>query len=123
MVAFVEAHRGVDTACFSIGVIDVESGPRVLLSTDVGCSIDAGFVKSERPTDLVVNEHGSVSWIVTKSGLGHASKSIEVRSEATTHATALVDSGSGIVPGSLRLAPGGEVSWLDGGRTLYASLP
>jgi hypothetical protein len=71
MVAFVEAQRGVDTACFSIGVIDVESGPRVLLSTDVGCSIDGGFVKSEYPADLVVNEHGSVAWIVTKSGFGH----------------------------------------------------
>jgi len=123
MVAFVEAQRGVDTACFSIGVIDVESGPRVLLSTGVGCSVDGGFVKSEHPTDLVVNEHGSVAWIVAKSGFGHPSNSIEVHSETTSQAEALLDSAPGIVPGSLRLAPGGEVSWLDGGRTLYADLP
>jgi hypothetical protein len=118
-VAFVDYQHGVDAGCDIIEVIDVPTG-RTALVAGVGCSVDACQIRCERATDLVVNEHGTVAWIVTRSGFGHPSPSIEVHSASTSGSTALLDSGLGIVPGSLRLAPGGEVSWLDAGRAEYA---
>ena len=70
-----------------------------------------------------MNEHGTVAWIVVRSGFGHPTKSIEVHRATTSGSMALLDSGPGIAPGSLRLAPGGEVTWLDAGHSLYATLP
>ena len=122
IVAFVDFQHGIDSGCDVIEVIDMAKSRTVLVVPEVGCSVDGGFVKSEGATDLVVNEHGTVAWIVTRSGFGHPSESIEVHSETTSGSTALLDSGTGIVPGSLRLAPGGEVTWLDAGRLLYAHL-
>jgi hypothetical protein len=122
IVAFVDFQHGVDSGCDVIEVIDMATSRTVLVVPEVGCEVDAGSVRSEKVTDLVVNEHGTVAWIVTRSGFGHPSESIEVHSETASGAAALLDSGAGIVPGSLHLAPGGEVTWLDAGRSQYAHL-
>jgi hypothetical protein len=122
IVAFVDFQHGIDAGCDVIEVMDIATSREVLFVPEVGCSVDAGFVKSEGATDLVVNEHGTVAWIVTRSGFNHRSESIEVHS-ATTSGSALLDSGTGIVPGSLRLSSGGEVTWLHAGRAFYAALP
>jgi hypothetical protein len=107
-----------------IEVIDVARRRTVLSVSNVGCGgkgpIGAAAI------DLVVNEHSSVAWITErwrrqKAG-PIASVGFEVHS-ATTSGRALLDSGTGIAPGSLRLAPGGEVTWLDGGLPVYAMLP
>jgi hypothetical protein len=123
IVAFVDFQHGIDTGCYVIEVIDMANGRMVLFVPNIGCS---GVFRRERVTDLVVNEHGSVSWIVAR-GHFHAPlerpESIEVHRATTSGSTAVLDSGMGIVPGSLRLAPGGEVGWLDAGRPLYATLP
>jgi hypothetical protein len=122
IVAFVDFQHGIDSGCDVIEVIDIVRSRIVLVVPEVGCEVDGGFVKNEEATDLVVNEHGTVAWILTRNGFGHPSESIEVHSETTSGSTALLDSGAGIVPGSLRLTPGDEVTWLDAGRQLYAHL-
>jgi len=122
MVAFVDFQHGIDAGCAVIKTIDVARSRVVLFIPKVGCSIDAGIIKSESVSDLVVNEHGTVAWTVIERGFGHPSETIEVHSRSIPGSTTLLDSGSGIAPGSLRLAPGGEVSWLDRGRALYANL-
>jgi hypothetical protein len=124
IVAFVDSQRYVGARCDVIEVIDVANRRRVLSVPNVGCGGKAP--ESAFATDLVVNEHGSVAWItqrLMRQTRGPAAiVGFEVHSATTSGSTALLDSGTDIMPGSLRLAPGGEVSWLDGGPTLYASL-
>jgi hypothetical protein len=122
IVASVDFEHGIDSGTDVIEVLDMSTSRIVLFIPQVGSSIDGGFVKSEQAIDLVVNEHGTVAWIVVKSGFNHPSETSEVHSAGTSGSRALLDSGSRIVPGSLHLSPGGEVSWLDGGRALYAPL-
>ena len=121
-VAFVDYQHGVDAGCDIIEVIDVPTG-RMALVAGVGCSVDACQIRCERATDLVVNERGSVAWIVTRSGFRDSPAIIEVHTQSISGASALLDASLSIAPGSLRLAPGGEVSCVDAGRTLYAPLP
>jgi hypothetical protein len=125
IVAFVDSQTYVGARCDVIEVIDVANRRTVLSVSNVGCGGKAPV--GAAAADLVVNEHGSVSWITErwrrqKAG-PIASVSFEVHSATTSCSTTLLDSGTGIAAGSLRLAPGGEVSWIDGGRSLYAILP
>jgi hypothetical protein len=124
IVAFVDSQRYVGARCDVIDVSDVAKRRTVLSVSNVGCggkAPDGAFA-----ADLVVNEHGSVAWItqrVMRQAQGPAATvGFDVHT-ATTSGWTLLDSGTAIVPGSLRLAPGGEVTWLDGGRPLYAMLP
>ncbi len=107
-----------------IEVVDVANKRKVLSVSNVGVG-GKGPVGAQA-TDLVVNEHGSVAWIKqisTRQRRGPiVSVSFEVHSATVSTSSAVLDSGKAIVPGSLRLAPGGEVSWVDAGRTLYAPL-
>jgi len=125
LVAFVDSQNYAGARCDVIEVIDVANRRTLLSVSNVGCGGKAPV--GEEATDLVVNEHGSVSWIteiVRRQKAGPiASVSFEAHSATTSGSTALLDSGTGIAAGSLRLAPGGEVGWIDGGRSLYAILP
>jgi hypothetical protein len=125
IVAFVDFQFYIDHGCEVIEVIDMARKRIVLSVPNVGCR--GKLLSGQEATDLVVNEHGSVAWITQRwmrQRDGYPSSvSFEVHSASTSGSTALLDSGTGIAAGSLRLAPGREVSWIDGGRTLYASLP
>jgi hypothetical protein len=125
-VAFVASQGCLHSRCEAIEVIDVANRRRALFIPNVGYGGKAPA--SAEATDLVVNEHGSVAWIMQRwmrqpGGRTTAIVGLDVHSATTSGSTALLDSGTGIVPGSLRLAPGGEVSWIDAGRTRYAPLP
>jgi hypothetical protein len=125
IVAFVDSQNYAGARCDVIKVIDVARRRTVLFVSNVGCGGKAPV--AAQATDRVVNEHGSVAWIM-HTWMRHASGAIttvgfEVHSETTSGSTALLDSGTDIAPESLRLARGGEVSWLDAGRLLYAMLP
>jgi hypothetical protein len=122
MVAFVDFQHGVDAGCDVIEVIDALTGRAVLEVSEVGCSIDACLIRCEGANDLVVNEHGSVAWIVTRSSFRNSPASIEVHMRSISGGSVLLDSSLSIVPDSLRLAPGGEITWLDAGRSMYAPL-
>jgi hypothetical protein len=125
IVAFVDSQTYVGARCDVIEVIDVTNRRTVLSVPNVGYGGKA--LEGADATDLVVNRHGSVAWIterwIRQRGGPIAWVSFEVHSATTSGSTALLDSGTGIARGSLRLAPGGEVSWLDAGRPLYAMLP
>jgi hypothetical protein len=125
IVAFVDFQFYIDAGCEVIEVIDVARQRMVLSVPSIGCRGKA--LEGAQATDLVVNERGSVAWITQRwmrlTRGPAATVGFEVHSETTSGSTTLLDSGASIVPGSLRLAPGGEVSWLDAGRTLYALLP
>lgn len=125
IVAFVDSQTYVGARCDVIEAIDVANRRRVLSVSKVGCGGKA--LDGAQATDLVVNEHGSVAWITQRwmtqtRGGPAATVGFEVHSATTSGSTALLDSGGGIVPGSLRLSPGGEVTWVDTGRPLYAVL-
>jgi hypothetical protein len=124
IVAFVDSQTYVGARCDVIEVIDVANRRTVLSVLNVGCGGKAPV--GAAATDLVVNEHGSVAWItqrsMTQTRGPAATVGFEVHSATTSGSTAQLDSGTGIAPGSLRLAPGGEVSWVDSGRTMYAPL-
>jgi hypothetical protein len=120
VLAFVENQHGIDTGCVGINVIDVAKG-RTIFSVPVGC-YSANFGGSGVvAVNLIVNEHGSVAWIVSRRETNEP-MTFEVHIGSTSGSALLLDAGPSIVPESLRLAPGGEVSWLDTGRTLYVPL-
>jgi hypothetical protein len=126
IVAFVDFQFFIDAGCDVIEVVDMARQQMVLVVPDVGCR--GKRVGGEaQAAKLVVNEHGSVAWItqtwMVQRGGHVGSVSFEVHDANRGGSMALLDTGAGIVPGSLRLAPGGEVTWLDAARPLYALLP
>jgi hypothetical protein len=95
----------------------------ILTVPDVGCfSANFGGL-GVLAVNLIVNEHGSVAWIVSRREERNKSMTSEVHSASTSGSALLLDAGASITPGSLRLAPGGQVSWADAGRTQYVPLP
>jgi len=121
-MALVDFQHGVDAGCDVIEVVDVATRRQVLFVPEVGCSVDACLIRCERATDLVVNEYGSVSWIVTRSSFHNSPASIEVHMVSISGASDLLDSSLSIVLGSLQLAPGGDITWFDRGQAMYAKL-
>jgi hypothetical protein len=122
VLAFVDSQHGVDTGCRGINVIDMAKSRTILSVPDVGCfSANFGGL-GVLAVDLIVNEHGSVAWISSRREEMKEPMTFNVHSARTSGSVLLLDAGANITPGSLRLAPGGEVSWVDGSRARYASL-
>jgi hypothetical protein len=120
LLAYADYRFGVDSGCTGITVLDLARSRTLLTLSQVGCTIDAGFVSLGQVTDLVLSSHGSVAWIVSKGKFQAATYAVH-RAE-TSGSTTLLDEGPAIVPGSLRLLRG-VVSWQDGGHPVSANLP
>jgi hypothetical protein len=121
IVAYVEGQFGVDSGCDGIVVADVATR-RVLRAVPiVGCSIDAGFIRRERVTDLVVGSHGSVAWILER-GANSRPKTLLVNAAAVSGPATVLDEGPDIGATSLSLSAG-MLSWWHAGVQRTASLP
>jgi hypothetical protein len=120
ILAYADYQHGIESGCTGIRVIDLATRRTVLELPEVGCTVDGGFVKTGGVTSLVVNEHGSVAWIVSRGR--YEAESFELHTATGSGLTALLDEGSRIAPGWLHLSSGGEITWLDAGRALYAAL-
>jgi len=121
IVAYLESQFGVDSGCDSIVVVDV-ADRRVLRSLpSVACWVDAGFVRGEGVTDLLVGPHGSVAWILQR-GTRSAPKTLLVYAAGVTGPVRLLDEGPDIGPTSLSLSRG-TLSWRHAGVLRTAALP
>jgi hypothetical protein len=118
VVAYIQSYVLVDVSCTDIVVLNLATG-RIVLEVSQGCSVDAGFLSIHDVTSLVVNELGCIAWIL---GVGRRSaETFEVHTEVPfVLANRLIDASAEIVPNSLRLAPGSEITWLDAGHAMYA---
>jgi hypothetical protein len=111
-------QMGVDTGFARVRVIDLRSG-RVL--DDV-----AAASPTNRPesfigvTSLVLNAHGHVAWIGSKSAIGVRQTTFEVRKIDASRAS-LLDAGTQIGSTSLR-RHGRQISWVRDGARRTATL-
>jgi hypothetical protein len=118
-VAYVEGRFGVDAGCESVVVADVRAR-RVLRRQQVGCSVDAGLLRREVVTDVVVSRFGSAAWIVER-GAPSQPKTLSVYAARGSGAAVLLDRSGAIGASSLRLASG-TVSWSHAGLRRASSL-
>jgi hypothetical protein len=121
IVAYVEGQFGVDSGCNSIVVAEIALRRVLRQLPDVGCTIDAGFIRRERVTDLVVGRAGSVAWILER-GANSRPKALLVNAAAVSGAVTLLDEGADIGATSLGLSAG-TLSWWHAGVRRAAPLP
>jgi hypothetical protein len=118
LVAYGLQTCGTDTGSSVVVVRRLTTGKR--LHTDPAITGAAGPESFQTVESLVVKRDGSDAWItVTNSVAGHGS-TIEVHAHGTG-GSALLDSGPGIDPSSLRLKRS-RVSWLHDGHRRSAKL-
>jgi hypothetical protein len=120
--AFADTQHGIDTGCTVIGVVDVVTAT-TYLEFPAGCFF---LTEGTSVSDLVVNEHGCVAWIAESTRFRRTIHSYEtvldVHSATPSGGDALVASGAQIAPQSLKLAPEGNITWLDAGVPQYWAL-
>lgn len=115
--AFADYQHGVDTGCTIIGVVDVVTAT-TSLKLPAGCVFAP---EGSVVTDLVVDERGCVAWIT--SVRTNRQEIFQVRAASASGDDGLLDSGAQVAPHSLRLAPEGNISWVDAGSPQYWALP
>jgi hypothetical protein len=118
-LAYSDYQHGVDSGCTGITVIDVAHRHTLLRLAQVGCTVDAGFIRLGQVSDVVVTPGGAVAWIVSTGD--NRARSFQVGAARAPGSQRLLDQGPAIVPGSLRIA-GAVASWQDGARRLSARL-
>jgi hypothetical protein len=108
---------GVDTATTEVMVRRLTDGATL---SELPASQVVGPESFQSVGSIVVKPGGAVAWIGSDTSiLGHRTRD-EVHA-ARGSSDSLLDSGPGIVPGSLRL-DGSALSWRDGGVTRHAAL-
>jgi hypothetical protein len=119
-VGYTETQFGVDSGSSTLIVVDVASR-RTAHEISAGHYVDAGLLFSERVTDFVVSNRGSLAWItVRRSSLVEEERTVQV--VGPTGTTTIADSNTTIDPTSLRLADH-TLSWSDGGAQRTAPMP
>jgi hypothetical protein len=115
-VGYVLMICGVDTGNAEVRSVDLRSG-RVLRSSSANLlpSAPESFASA---SDLVVRADGALAWISTTSSIVRHGSSTEV-DRVDGRGTRMLDHGTGVVTGSLRLS-GARLSWKRAGRR-YAS--
>jgi hypothetical protein len=120
IVAYTNTVAYVDTGRTRIAVLDISSGHLILSIPRVGGWGDGCILGFRAVTDLVVNEHGSVAWVVREGTQCHTT-TFEVYSAHASGAPRLLDKNSAIGPRSLHLSSN-TVSWETAGHRRSASL-
>jgi len=120
VVAYLEVQFGVDSGCESIFVADVAARRILRQVPSVGCWVDAGFVRRETVTDLVVGQRGSVAWVLER-GARESPKTLVVYTAAISGVPAVLDEGPDIGATSLSLSSG-TLSWWHAGVQRTAQL-
>jgi hypothetical protein len=59
ILAYSDYEHGIDSGCTSIQALDLGTGQGVVSASEVGCTVDAGFIRLGEVTSLVVNESGA----------------------------------------------------------------
>jgi len=118
LVAYGLEQCGVDTGSTVVVVRRVTNGKR--LRSDPAIAGAAGPESYQTVESLVVKRDGSDAWIVVTNSLAGHGSNIEVRAHSKS-GPALLDSGFGINPSSLRLR-GSKLSWRHGGQRRTATL-
>jgi hypothetical protein len=120
IVGYIQTQFGVDSGSSQLIVLDVAKR-RLLRSIDGGSYVDAGLILSEGIASFVLDAHGAIAWISTRSEHRQPA-TLAVHAAARTGAPAKLDEGPGIDPHSLRLSHG-ILSWSDGGVRHSAAMP
>jgi hypothetical protein len=118
VVAYAQSYVNVDVGCTALVSVGMVTGRTVLDVSRVACFVNT---RGSSLQSVVVNRLGSLAWTVsawTRSGYGQS----QVWRSSKAGGSVLLDEGPGVAAGSLSLAPGGEVSWVDSGRARYAAL-
>ncbi len=109
---------GIDTATATVVVTQLTDG-KTLLSTPAIAHVP-GPESFQAVKSIVAKRNGDVAWISMVSSLLAHLANMEVH-RADARGRALLDAGTKIAPGSLRLH-GSTVTWREGGRTRSAAL-
>lgn len=120
IVAYTYSTHGVDTGSTSITAVDVATGRTLLTIPGAGGFVDACVISFSDVSDLVVTDHGSVAWLISK-GSRCKTTTFEVYSAVASGAPTLLEEGPAIVPGSLRVSHE-TVSWENAGQRRSAHL-
>jgi hypothetical protein len=118
LVAYGLETCGVDTGSTVVIVRRLTDGKR--LHDDPATVLPNGPESYQTVHSLVLNARGDDAWISTASSLGSHATATEVH-EHGTNGFGLLDSGTGIDPGSLRLKRS-KLTWLHGGKRRSATL-
>lgn len=123
VVAYVEGQFGIDSGCIGIRVADVATR-RVLRGVPkVGCSVDAGLLRREVVTSLVVGPDGGVAWMLEREAHALRSPRTVLVYSLRAGAPAVLDEGPDIGATSLSLSSGTLSWWHAGVRHAAAITP
>jgi hypothetical protein len=115
LAAFASERCGVDTGNTLVVVRNLRTGKRLSASDAASAPGPESFTSVD---SLVARSDGAVAWIAAASSIGNHMTKIEVR-RVDAHGPRLLDSGSAIVRGSLRLHRS-RLTWTHG-RQLRSS--
>jgi hypothetical protein len=118
LVAYGLERCGVDTGSTIVVVRRLTNGKR--LHSDPATTRPVGPESYQTVDSLVVKRDGSDAWIAVANSLGTHGTGTEVHAH-DTNGFALLDSGDGVNPSSLRL-DGSQLTWRHGARKRSATL-
>jgi len=114
------SNFGVDTVRTDVVVRRLSDGTRLADFPATRAAVAEGF---QSVGSLAVRSDGAVGWIGSERSIMRRGQSIEVHSAgAAASADRVLDSGSQVVPQSLRLH-GSLLTWKHGAATRHATLP
>jgi hypothetical protein len=120
-VGYIETQFGVDSGSSTLIVVDVASR-RTTHEITAGHYVDGGILFSERVTDFVVSNRGSLAWITVRRRSSLVEEERTVQVVGPTGTPTVADSSTTIEPTSLRLSDH-TLSWSDGGAQRTAPMP
>jgi hypothetical protein len=120
VVGYIETQFGVDSGSSRLMLVDLSSH-RVLRSIDGGSYVDAGLILSERIASFVLDSHGSLAWIASRSEHRQPVQ-LSVHVAVPQQVPKTLDEGPSVDPHSLRLSQG-RLSWSHEGATRTVSIP
>ncbi len=115
---YAQVTCGIDTSSSQVVVRDLTDG--TVLRSEAAISHVPGPESFESVGTIVGKRDGAIAWLAGVTSIGHPSELAEIH-RVDSRGPALLDSGGGIAPGSLRLR-GSRVTWSDGGKTRSATL-
>ncbi len=117
LAAYGSEACGIDTGSGRVIVKRLSDGRQ--LSSDPATSLPLGPESYQTVTSIVLRAGGEVAWIAVGSSIARHRKDIEVHKHDRT-GKRLLDSGTSIQPGSLRLH-GSRLTWRHGSGTSDAT--
>ncbi len=120
-LGYLEGQFGIDAGCEGLVVADIAARRILTRAPSIGCSVDAGFVRREVVTDLVLGPGGSAAWILERRSYSVA-QTLLVYTVARGGSAAVLDQGPDIGATSLTLSSG-TLGWWHAGVHRTAPAP